>query len=134
LDPKEYKYTKEHEWVVLGPGNTGKIGITQHAQSQLGDIVFVDLLPAGSDVKQYQKIGEIESVKAVSEFYSPVSGKILEINQAILDEPKVVNDDCYGAGWFAVFSLGNPAEIDSLMTSTEYAAFLADLQEKKHKV
>jgi glycine cleavage system H protein len=134
LDPKDYRYTKTHEWIALEQDKTARIGISQYAQSHLGDIVFVDLSPDNSVVKQYQKIGEIESVKAVSEFYSPASGHILEINKAILDEPKVINEDCYGQGWFAAIALSDPSEMDKLMTSSEYDSYVAGLQDKKHEV
>lgn len=131
MNPDNYKYTKEHEWVCLESANRGKIGITDYAQHQLGDIVYVDIKPVGSVVQKSEKIGEIESVKAVSEFYSPVSGQILEINQLILDEPKIVNEDCYGGGWFASLELSNPSESENLMTAKEYSRFIADLHENK---
>ena len=131
MNPNNYKYTSEHEWVCLESANRGKIGITDYAQHQLGDIVYVDIRPVGSAVQKSEKIGEIESVKAVSEFYSPVSGKILEINQLILDEPKIVNEDCYGGGWFASLELSNPSESENLMTAKEYSRFIADLHENK---
>jgi glycine cleavage system H protein len=127
MNLNNYKFTKEHEWICLEAENKGKIGITDYAQHQLGDIVYVDIIPVGSMVQQSEKIGEIESVKAVSEVYSPLSGHILEINEAILDKPQLVNEDCYGAGWFALFELSNPAELDNLMTSNEYDKFIASL-------
>jgi glycine cleavage system H protein len=132
LDPKNCKYTKTHEWIALEPDKTGRIGITQYAQSHLGDIVFVDFSPEDSVVQQSQKIGEIESVKAVSEFYSPAGGRIMEINKAVLDEPKIINEDCYGKGWFLTIALSDPSEIDKLMTSTEYDSYVSSLENKKH--
>ena len=131
MNPNNYKYTSEHEWVCLESGNRGKIGITDYAQHQLGDIVYVDIRPVGFAFQKSEKIGEIESVKAVSEFYLPVSGKILEINQVTLDEPKIVNEDCYGGGWFALLELSNPSELDDLMTADKYEKFISDLQENK---
>lgn len=132
MDPKDYRYTQTHEWIALQSDKTGKIGITQYAQSHLGDIVFVDIMQEGAEVQQHRKIGEIESVKAVSEFYSPASGRILEINKAILDEPKVINEDCYGQGWFATIALSDPSETDKLMTSNEYDSYVTNLLDKKH--
>jgi len=132
LAAKDYKYTKTHEWIGLEPDKTGKIGITQYAQSHLGDIVFVDLSPEGTTVQQFQKIGELESVKAVSEFYAPAGGQILKVNSAVQEDPKIVNQDCYGAGWFASLALGDPSQLDKLMTSDEYDAYIASLNEKKH--
>jgi len=130
MNPKEYEYTQEHEWICPEPGNKGKIGITNYAQSQLGDIVFLDLPAPGTQVEQFQKIGEIESVKAVSDFFAPVSGKILEINQTAIDEPKLVNEDPYGAGWLVRLELSRPSELDALMNSDEYDKFVAELCEQ----
>jgi glycine cleavage system H protein len=120
MNPKEYKYTKEHEWIFLETQNKGKIGITDYAQSQLGDIVFLDLPAPGTQLEQSGKMGEIEAVKAVSDLFSPVSGQVLEVNQAAVDQPKLVNEDPYGAGWLIKLELGNPAELDTLMSSDEY--------------
>lgn len=125
MNPKEYKYTKEHEWISPESGNKGKSGITNFAQSHLGDIVFLDLPTPGTQVKQFEKIGEIESVKAVSEFFTPAGGKVLEVNQAAIDEPKLVNEDPYGAGWMVKLELSNPSELDALMSSGEYDEFEA---------
>jgi len=127
MNPKEYKYTQEHEWICPESGGKGKIGITDYGQSQLGDIVFLDLLPAGTDVEQFKKIGEIESVKAVSDLFTPVSGKVLEINQTAIDEPQLVNQDPYGAGWLVRLEISKPSEVDALMNSDEYDKFVAEL-------
>ena len=127
MDLKKYKFTKEHEWICLESANKGKIGITDYAQHQLGDVVYVDIVPVGSTVQQSQKMGEIESVKAVSDVYSPVSGEISEINQLIIDEPQLVNQDCYGAGWFASVTLSNPSELSNLMTDDEYNGYVSGL-------
>ena len=125
MNPKEYKYTREHEWICPESGNKGKIGITNFAQSHLGDIVFLDLPAVGTQAKQFEKIGEVESVKAVSEFFAPVSGKVLEVNQAAIDEPKLVNDEPYGAGWMVRLEISDASELDALMNSDEYDEFEA---------
>jgi len=130
MNPKEYKYTQEHEWICPEPGDKGKIGLTDYAQTQLGDIVFLDLPAPGTQVEQFKKIGEIESVKAVSDLFSPVSGQVLEINQTAIDEPKLVNEDPYGAGWLVRLELSKPSELDALMNSDEYDKFVAKLSEE----
>ncbi len=130
MNPKEYKYTQEHEWICPEPGDKGKIGLTDYAQTQLGDIVFLDLPAPGTQVEQFKKIGEVESVKAVSDLLSPVSGQILEINQTVIDEPKLVNEDPYGAGWLVRLELSKPSELDALMNSDEYDKFVAELSEE----
>ena len=127
MNPKEYKYTKEHEWICPEGRNKGRMGLTDYAQSQLGDIVFLDLPAPNTQVKQSKKIGEIESVKAVSDVFSPVSGQVLEINQTTIDEPGVVNKDPYGDGWLIKIELSNPSELDALMNSTEYDKFVTEL-------
>ena len=131
MNPKEYKYTQEHEWICPEPGVKGKAGITDYAQSQLGDIVFLDLPAPGTQVTQFGKMGEIETVKAVADLFSPASGKILEINQAAIDEPKLVNDNPYGDGWLVRLELSQPSELDALMSSDEYEEFVAGL-DKSH--
>ncbi len=98
MNLQEYRYSQEHEWVCPEPQGKARIGITDYAQSQLGDIVFLDLPEAGSQVAQFEKMGEVETVKAVSDLFSPASGKVLERNQAVLDNPALVNEDPYGAG------------------------------------
>ncbi|MEO8458609.1 MAG: glycine cleavage system protein GcvH [Chloroflexota bacterium] len=120
--PSDRKYTKEHEWVMLD-GDTGTVGITDYAQDQLGDIVFVDV-PSSGTVTALQKFGEIESVKAVSELYSPVSGEVVERNEGLEDNPQWVNDDPYGEGWMIRVKLTSPADVDALMSSTDYEEFL----------
>jgi len=120
MNPKEYKYTREHEWIGLESPNRGKTGITDYAQSQLGDIVFLELPVPGTRVAQSQKMGEIEAVKAVSDIFAPASGVILETNQDAANEPKIVNEDPYGAGWLVKLELSNPSELDALMDSQAY--------------
>jgi len=130
MNSKEYKYTQEHEWICPEPENKGKVGITDYAQSQLGDVVFVDLPPPGSQVEQLKKMGEIESVKAVSDLFAPVSGRVLEINQAVINEPALVNQDPYGDGWLVRLELSNPSELDALMDSDKYDEFVSRLNEE----
>ena len=122
--PSELKYTKEHEWVRLD-GDVGTVGITDYAQDQLGDIVFVELPAAGTAVKQMDKFGEIESVKAVSELYSPVTGEVVEANVSLAGSPQLVNDDPFGEGWMLRIRLSDPGEIDKLLSAQEYDDFIA---------
>jgi len=126
MNPNEYKYTKDHEWLCPEPGNKGRMGLANYAQTQLGDIVFLDLPQSGTQVAQFKKIGEVESVKAVSDLFSPASGKVLEINQSAVDEPKLVNEDPYGAGWLVRLELSDPSELDVLMNSDEYDKYEAE--------
>ena len=130
MNLKEYKYTKEHEWICPESGNEWRIGLTDYSQTQLGDIVFLDLPTPGTQVEQRQKIGEIESAKTVSEIFTPVSGQVLEINQAVIDEPGLVNQDPYGKGWLVKLELSNLSELDALMNSDEYDKFVAGLSEE----
>ena len=130
MNPKEYKYTREHEWICPDSEDKGKMGLTDYAQDQLGDLVFLDLPATGTQVEQSKKIGEIESVKAVSDLFSPISGRVLEVNQAAIDEPQLVNQDPYGAGWLVRLELSNRAELDALMNSDEYDKFVAGLEEE----
>ena len=121
--PKHLRYTKEHEWVAV-EGGTGTMGITDFAQHQLGDIVYVELPEVGRTVKAGETLGTIESVKAVSEIYSPVSGEVVEVNGAIEGDPSVVNKDPYGAGWMVKLKMKNPAELDELLGPADYAAHI----------
>ncbi len=118
--PSDRKYTKEHEWVTAD----GKIGITDYAQDQLGDIVYVDLPVLGSPIVYAQKFGEIESVKAVSELFAPVSGEVLERNEDLESNPQWVNDSPYDEGWMLKIALSNPVELEKLMSSDEYENFV----------
>ena len=127
MNPKEYQYTQEHEWICPEPGGKGKVGITDYAQSQLGDVVFLDLPAPGTQVTQFGKMGEVETVKAVADLFSPAGGKILEINQAAVDEPGLVNNDPYGDGWLIRLELSQPSELDALMSSDQYEEFVAGL-------
>ncbi len=123
VSPAELKYTKEHEWVRVD-GDTGTIGITDYAQDQLGDIVFVELPAVGTAISAAQKFGEIESVKAVSELFAPVSGEVTEANDGLADGPEAVNDDPYGDGWLVKVRLLDAAELDGLLSADEYEAFI----------
>jgi glycine cleavage system H protein len=116
--PAGFKYTKDHEWIELA-GDKGKVGITDYAQQQLGDVVYVELPDAGAKLKQGQSFGTIESVKAVSELYSPVTGEIVEVNAALKDKPEMVNKDPH-ASWMVVVKLTNPGEVDALLDATQY--------------
>jgi len=122
--PADLKYTKEHEWVRMD-GDEGTVGITDYAQDQLGDIVFVELPADGATVSQMQKFGEIESVKAVSELYSPVTGEVLEANPTLADNPEFVNDDPYGEGWMLRIRLSHVGELEKLLSAQEYDDFIA---------
>ena len=117
--PADRRYTREHEWVAV-TGSQGRVGITDYAQQQLGDVVFVELPEVGRTVTQGQSCGTIESVKAVSELYSPVSGKVVEVNPLLATKPETVNTDPHGT-WLIVVDLGNPKDIDGLLTSEQYA-------------
>jgi glycine cleavage system H protein len=117
--PADRRYTKEHEWIVVA-GTRGRVGITDYAQKQLGDVVFVELPEVGRGVNQGQVAGTIESVKAVSELYSPASGKVIEINPALASKPETLNSDPHGT-WLFDIELTNPGEIDTLLTSDQYA-------------
>ena len=121
--PENCRYTKDHEWVSVQDG-VGTVGITEHAQEELGDIVFVELPEVGQEFKAGEAIGSIESVKAVSELFSPVSGTILEVNESLEDQPEQVNQDPYGAGWMVKFKLADPAEMDELMDAAAYSGMI----------
>ena len=121
--PSDCLYTKEHEWVRVGEG-TAVLGITQFAQSELGEVVFVELPEVGQSYDAHDEIGTIESVKAVAEVYTPVSGEILEVNEDLNDAPEVLNEDPHGKGWLVKIKLGAPGELEELMNAEEYAAFV----------
>ena len=127
MNPKEYRYSQEHEWLCPEPQGGARIGITEYALSQLGDVVFLDLPEPGSQVTQFEKMGEIETVKAVSDLFSPASGKVLERNQTVRDNPALVNEDPYGAGWLLRIELNQLAELEILMGSDQYGEFVAGL-------
>ena len=122
--PSDLKYTKEHEWVQV-KGDIATIGITDYAQQQLGDVVYVDLPEPGATIAQFEKMGEIESVKAVSDLYTPASGEVIEVNQQVVEKPEIVNADPHGEGWLLKIRLSRPAEIDTLLSAADYDAFTA---------
>lgn len=117
--PEDLKYTKDHEWIRV-ENNIGTVGITDHAQSELGDVVFVDIPSDLTEVKKGEAFGTIEAVKTVADIYAPVSGKILEINTSVNDKPEIVNKDPYGAGWLVKIELTNPEELNDLLSVEEY--------------
>jgi glycine cleavage system H protein len=116
--PAGFKYTKDHEWIELN-GDHGKVGITDYAQQQLGDVVYVELPEIGAKLKQGQSFGTIESVKAVSELYSPVTGEVIEVNSVLRDKPETVNKEPH-ASWMVVIKLANPGEAGALLNATQY--------------
>ena len=123
--PNELLYSKEHEW-VLQKNDIATIGITDYAQAELGDVVFVELPEVGAQFSAADPFGTVESVKAVSEIYMPFSGKIVEINESLVDSPEKVNDDPYGEGWIIRTRVENPAELKVLMSSREYSQYVKD--------
>jgi glycine cleavage system H protein len=120
--PDDLHYSKDHEWVRV-EGDVGVIGITDHAQSSLGDVVYVELPKEGDSFSAHEPFGSVESVKAVSEIFSPVGGKVIEVNEALQDEPERVNTDPYGEGWMIRVRMTNPGEVDSLLSAAEYEDF-----------
>jgi glycine cleavage system H protein len=127
--PKEYRYTKDHEWIVV-KGGIATIGITDYAQHELGDVVFVELPAAGAKVTAGKTFGSVESVKAVSEIYAPASGDVVERNTTLQDKPETLNSDPHGAGWLVKVKLANPGEVNSLLDAAAYEAFIAEKQKE----
>lgn len=117
--PEELYYSKDHEWGKV-EGNIVIVGITDYAQDTLGDIVFLELPPVGTDVEANVPFATIESVKSVSDVYSPVTGKIVEVNEAVADTPEIINQDPYGEGWMVKIEMNNPDEIKDLISAEEY--------------
>lgn len=127
--PKDRRYTKEHEWIKV-EGSTGTVGITDYAQHELGDVVYVELPKPGAAITAGQSFGTVESVKAVSEIYSPVSGEVLEVNAALANEPEKINQDPHGAAWLVRLKLASPKEVDGLMDAAAYEAYIAEKQKE----
>ena len=123
MEPRDLRFHKEHEWIRV-EGSKATLGISQFAQDALGDVVFVDVPKVGASLNAEEQLGEVESTKATSTIYTPVTGKVLEINSALQDHPELLNQDPYGKGWIAVLELSKPAEVDGLMTAEQYEEFL----------
>jgi glycine cleavage system H protein len=121
--PENFRYSKEHEWILV-EGGIGTVGITDHAQQELGDIVYVDLPKPGTRVEQGRSLGSVESVKAVSDIFAPVSGEVTEINPALADAPEQLNADPHGAAWLVKIRLGAPAELEELMPAAAYESYI----------
>ena len=121
--PDNFRYTKEHEW-VRAEGNTGTVGITDHAQQELGDIVYVDLPKPGVKVEAGKSLGSVESVKAVSDIYSPVSGEVTEINESLAEQPEKLNSDPHGEAWLVRIRLSAPNEMEQLMSAADYQSYI----------
>jgi glycine cleavage system H protein len=121
--PETFRYTKEHEWVRVD-GDTATVGITDHAQQELGDIVYVDLPKPGTRLEQGKTAGSVESVKAVSDIYAPVSGEVTEVNQALADAPEKLNEDPHGEAWLFKVKLTMPAEVGKLMSAADYQTYI----------
>ena len=128
MNPTDRRYSKEHEWVLVESEGQAVVGITQYAQDQLGDVVYVDLPDAGATVEQFQKLGEIESVKAVSDLFSPLSGEIVEANKELENKPELVNEDPYSGGWMVRMAGIDQAQLDNLLSAEEYESYLSELE------
>ncbi len=126
--PDDYFYTKDHEWLKK-EGDEARVGITDFAQKQLGDVVYVELPQPGAQLEFHQSLGVIESVKAVSDIYSPISGEVIEINETLSDSPEVVNEDPHGKGWMVRIKIKDQKELEKLMSLSEYEKFLEGLEE-----
>ena len=126
MTPDQLKYSSEHEWIFVDENGVGLVGISQHAADSLGDVVFVDLPVVGDSVDQFGKMGEIESVKAFSELFSPVGGEVLEVNNILSDAPDLVNESPYEKGWMIKVKVNDTTEIENLMTLAEYDDFVLE--------
>ena len=125
--PEGLYYSKDHEWLRV-EGDTGTVGITDHAQHSLGDVVYVELPKEGEKFAAHDTFGSVESVKAVSELFLPVAGEVTEVNESLTDEPEKVNTDPYGAGWMVRLKLSNRGEVDSLLSAAEYEDYIGSLE------
>ncbi len=126
MNPRDCKYSKEHEWVRL-EGGLATVGITDYAQDQLGDIVYVELPPLGEILTQFEPFGVVESVKAASDLYAPLSGEVVEVNEELSDHPEFVNEDPYGKGWMIKVEPSDEVELDQLISVEEYEEYLEGL-------
>lgn len=122
--PEDLRYSKDHEWVSVS-GDTAAIGITDYAQSSLGDVVYIDLPRVGDSFGTHEAFGSVESVKAVSEIFTPVAGEVIEVNTALNDTPEKVNNDPYGEAWFVKVKMSNPGEADAMLSAEEYEEYLS---------
>ena len=122
--PAEFRYSKEHEWVKVD-ADIGTVGITDHAQDELGDVVFIELPDVKRKLERNEVMGAVESVKAVSDIYSPLSGEVTEINSAVVDDPEMINDDPHGEAWLLKMRITNPDELKDLMSAKDYESFIA---------
>jgi len=129
MNPDDIKYHREHAWVRV-EGKRATIGITDYAQHQLGDIVYVDLPEIDTEIDADSELSEIESTKATSPVVSPVSGTVVEVNEDLADSPEIINEDPYGNGWLVVLEMGDPSEVNELMSKSEYEKFLKDEEGK----
>lgn len=129
MSPDDRKYTKEHEWIKVEDAQAARavMGITEYAQDQLGDVVYFDLPKPGDAVQAHQKMGEVESVKAVSDLFSPVNGRVIEINTDLLDHPELVNEDPFEKGWILRVTMTDASEIDGLLSGEDYESFISGL-------
>ena len=123
MEPADLRYTKDHEWVRV-EGDKGTVGITDYAQNQLGDVVYVELPEVGRKLEVHQTFGTVESVKAVSELFAPVAGEVVEANTALVESPEAINTDPFGKAWMIKVRLSNPAAVDSLMDAAAYRKFV----------
>ena len=123
MEPQDLRYHKEHEWIRVD-GKKATLGISNFAQDALGDVVFIDLPEVGKNLAAEAELGEVESTKATSTIYVPVTGSVVQVNQELEEHPELLNQDPYGRGWIAVLELSDPSEVESLMTAEQYEAFL----------
>jgi len=123
--PADCKYTEDHEWIRLGEGNTAYVGITDFAQGELGELVYIEVETVGASIDQNAIFGTVEAVKTTSDLYMPVKGKVLEFNTALTDDPALINSDAYGAGWIIKIEIANPADLDALLDAAAYQAHVA---------
>jgi glycine cleavage system H protein len=125
--PRDLRYTKDHEWVSV-EGNVATVGITDFARNQLGDIVFVELPKVGDSFDQEAAIGTLESVKAVTEFYAPIAGKVVGVNEAISDDPEIISDDPYGEGWLVKIQFSDRSQLDALLSDQQYGGYIKEAE------
>jgi len=127
--PTQFRYSKDHEWIEV-KGDIGMVGITDYAQHELGDVVFVELPAVGAKLTAGKNLGSVESVKAVSDIYAPVTGEVAEANSALVKAPEAINTDPHGAGWLVKIKLANPSELNALMDAKAYEAYIAEKQKE----